>query len=434
MERYPEGGGTDFGVATDRCDHALVKKPGLLVRILIAIVLGILGGLVLPEPVVRIFITFNGLFGNFLSFIIPLIIVGLITPAISELGKGAGKWLGITAGIAYGSTIFAGLMAFAVCSTVLPRMLQEGSFQEVANPEEGLLEPFFTVEMPPVFGVMTALLISFVIGIGLTLLQTDTMHKGFVELRSIVEKVIAAIIIPFLPLYILGIFMNMTAAGQVWEVITTFIGVILLVFALTIVLLLIQYGVAGAISGRNPLKALRTMLPAYATALGTSSSAATIPVTLRQAIKAGVSRPVASFVIPLCATIHLAGSTVKIVSFSLAVMLLAGIPINVGVFIGFIFMLGITMVAAPGVPGGAIVTAAGLLTSMLGFTEPQVGLMIATYIAIDSFGTATNVTGDAAIAMVVDKLSGDELQREHFVETADGQLVSVPDDGEDRAE
>ncbi len=222
--------------------------------------------------------------------------------------------------------------------------------------------------------------------------------------------------------------MNMTAAGQVWEVVTTFAGVIVLVFALTVVLLLLQYAVAGAIAGKNPLRSLRTMLPAYATALGTSSSAATIPVTLRQAMEMGVRRPVASFVIPLCATIHLAGSTTKIVAFSLAVMFLSGTAVNVPVFIGFILMLGITMVAAPGVPGGAIMTAAGLLTSMLGFTEPQVGLMIATYIAIDSFGTATNVTGDGAIAMVVDKLSGDELHHDHFVESADGQLVNVPEE------
>ncbi|GGK56046.1 sodium:proton antiporter [Ornithinimicrobium pekingense] len=407
-----------------------MKKPGLLLRIVLAILLGIVLGLFLPEAVVRVFVTFNGLFGNFLSFIIPLIIVGLITPAISELGKGAGKWLGITAAIAYGSTIFAGLMAFLVCMLVLPRMLTEGSYDEVSNPEEALLTPYFTVEMPPVFGVMTALLVAFVVGIGLTLLRTDTLHKGFVELRSVVEMVISAVIIPFLPLYVFGIFLNMTRAGQVWDVVTTFAGVILLVFALTLGLLLLQYTVAGAITGRNPLRALRTMLPAYATALGTSSSAATIPVTLRQAVEAGVSRPVASFVVPLCATIHLAGSTTKIVSFSLAVMLLSGIEINVGIFIGFIFMLGITMVAAPGVPGGAIVTAAGLLTSMLGFTEPQVGLMIATYIAIDSFGTATNVTGDGAIAMVVDKLSGKELHREHFVETEEGDLVAVPDEGE----
>lgn len=184
---------------------------------------------------------------------------------------------------------------------------------------------------------------------------------------------------------------------------------ILLVFALTVVVILVQYLLAGAISGRNPFKALATMMPAYATALGTSSSAATIPVTLRQAILAGVTPAVASFVIPLCATIHLAGSTVKITAFSLAIMVLSGMPVDVPLMVGFVFMLGVTMVAAPGVPGGAIMTAAGLLSSMLGFTDPMVGLMIATYIAIDSFGTATNVTGDAAIAMVVDKLSAGKI-------------------------
>ena len=383
-----------------------MKKFGLLPRIGIAIVLGIVLGLILPEAVVRVFVTFNGLFSSFLGFIIPLIIVGLITPAIGELGRGAGKWLGVTAGIAYGSTVFAGLMAFLISWALLPRMLQAGEFTELTNPEEALLGPYFTVEMAPVFGVMTALVLSFVVGLGLTVLPTDGLQRGFNELRTIIETVIAKVIIPLLPVYIFGIFLNMTVAGQVAEVIATFLGVIVLVFAMTAVLLLLQYAVAGSLTGRNPLKALKTMSPAYLTALGTSSSAATIPVTLRQAIEIGVRPQVASFTVPLCATIHLAGSTLKIVSFSLAVMVLAGIEINAPIFIGFILMLGITMVAAPGVPGGAIFAASGLLSSMLGFTEPQVGLMIATYIAIDSFGTATNVTGDGAIAMVVDKLSG----------------------------
>ncbi|MFB9731729.1 dicarboxylate/amino acid:cation symporter [Ornithinimicrobium kibberense] len=383
-----------------------MRKLGLLPRIGIAIVLGIVLGLFLPEAVVRVFVTFNGLFSSFLGFIIPLIIVGLITPAIGELGRGAGKWLGVTAGIAYGSTVFAGLMAFLISWALLPRMLQAGDFTELTNPEEALLGPYFTVEMAPVFGVMTALVLSFVVGLGLTVLPTDGLQRGFNELRTIIETVIAKVIIPLLPVYIFGIFLNMTVAGQVAEVIATFLGVIVLVFAMTAVLLLLQYAVAGSMTGRNPLKALKTMSPAYLTALGTSSSAATIPVTLRQAIEIGVRPQVASFTVPLCATIHLAGSTLKIVSFSLAVMVLAGIEINAPIFIGFILMLGITMVAAPGVPGGAIFAASGLLSSMLGFTEPQVGLMIATYIAIDSFGTATNVTGDGAIAMVVDKLSG----------------------------
>ena len=215
-------------------------------------------------------------------------------------------------------------------------------------------------------------------------------------------------------------------AGEVFRVITTFLAIVLVVFALTVFILLLQYAVAGAFAKRNPLKMIRTMLPAYATALGTSSSAATIPVTLRQAIKMGVSEPVASFVIPLCATVHLAGSTLKITSFALAIMVISGIPINLGLMIGFIFMLGVTMVAAPGVPGGAIVAASGLLSSMLGFTDAQVGLMIATYIAIDSFGTATNVTGDGAIAAIVDRLSAGKLGGERTVQFDDAETGFEP--------
>lgn len=381
-------------------------RIGLLQKILIAIVLAIVCGLFFPPQLARVFVTFNGLFGNFLSFVIPLIILALITPAIAELGQGAGRWLGITAGIAYGSTIFAGALALTVAWLAFPAMLRAGASPDtLGNPEEALLTPYFTVEMPPLFGVMTALVVSFILGVGLTLVHTDALQRGFVELRQIVEAVIQSILIPLLPLYIFGIFLNMTVAGQVFRVIVTFLGVVLVVFALTVVLLLIQYSVAGVIAGRNPLRSIATMLPAYATALGTSSSAATIPVTLRQVVKMGVTPQVASFTVPLCATIHLAGSTLKITSFSVAIMILSGIPIDLGTMIGFILMLGVTMVAAPGVPGGAIMTAAGLLSTMLGFTEAQVGLMIATYIAIDSFGTATNVTGDGAIALVVDKLS-----------------------------
>ncbi|WP_168582637.1 dicarboxylate/amino acid:cation symporter [Gephyromycinifex aptenodytis] len=381
------------------------RKVGLLPKIIIAIILGIVCGLFFPEWLTRVFVTFNGLFGNFLSFVIPLIILGLIAPAISELGKGAGKWLAVTAGIAYTSTIFAGLLGFAVSMAVLPRLLANKQVGAVTNPEDALLQPYFTVEMAPVFSVMTALVLAFILGVAMTVIEGKSLQRGLIEFRAIVNIVISAIIIPLLPLYIFGVFLNMTAAGEVFNVITTFLGVIIMVFVLTVILLLIQYAVAGAIVHRNPFKMLATMLPAYATALGTSSSAATIPVTLRQAIASGVSTPVASFTIPLCATIHLAGSTMKITCFSLAVMILYGLPISTPTIIGFIFMLGITMVAAPGVPGGAIMTAAGLLSTMLGFTEPQVGLMIATYIAIDSFGTATNVTGDGAIAHIVDKIT-----------------------------
>lgn len=387
----------------------VLPRIGLLPRVLLAIALGVLLGLVSPEWLVVVFATFNGIFSAFLGFIVPVLILALVAPAIGDLGRGAGRWLALTGGIAYGSTLFGGGMALAVCLLVYPAILTPGSFTEMANPEDALTGPAFEIAMAPPFDVMAALLLAFVLGVGMTLLPKGTLHAGFVELRAIIERVVSAVIVPLLPVYIFGVFLNMTAAGEAFRVISTFLGVILLVFGLTAVLLLVQFLLAGAVAGRNPFKALVTMLPAYATALGTSSSAATIPVTLRQSIRTGVRRPIASFVIPLCATIHLAGSTVKIVAFSLAVIVLSGGTVDIPLMIGFILMLGVTMVAAPGVPGGAIVAASGLLSSMLGFTEPQVALMVATYIAIDSFGTATNVTGDGAIALIVDRIAGDRL-------------------------
>lgn len=385
---------------------ARLRKLHLLVKVLIAIVLGIGLGSVLPEFVVRVFVTFNSVFGNFLGFIIPLLIIGLITPAIDELGRGAGKWLAITAGLAYASTVLAGLFSWGTSMLVWPRLLAGTDITELADPESGLAVPFFTIDMPPMFGVMSALVFAFVVGVALTAFDAPALHQVFSDFREVINIVIRVVIVPLLPLYIFGIFLNMTFAGQVWDVITAFAGVVLVVFALTVVYLVFQFAVAGAVTHQNPFRMLRDMLPAYATALGTSSSAATIPITLPAAIRMGVSENIASFVIPLCATIHLAGSTIKITAFALAIMVMFGMPTPPALILGFILMLGISMIAAPGVPGGAIVTAAGLLASTLGFTPEQVGLMVATYIAIDSIGTATNVTGDGAIAAIVDRLAG----------------------------
>lgn len=391
------------------------RRPSLLLLIVIAIALGVVCGLFFPDWLTRIFVTFNALFGQFLSFAIPLIILGLIAPAIADLGRGAGRWLVVTAGIAYLSTLLAGFMGLSASMFVLPKVLPTSGTEGLTNPEESLLASYFTLEIPPLFGVTSAVVLAFVIGVALTIIDGNVLHRGFIEFREIVNWIISQIIIPLLPIYIFGIFLNMTQGGQVATVIATFLGVVVFVFILTWIMLLLQFLVAGAVTGRNPIRMLGTMLPAYATALGTSSSAATIPVTLRQAVKMGVNEPVAAFTVPLCATIHLAGSMIKITCFSIAVMMLFGIEINYGVMIGFISMLGIMMVAAPGVPGGAIMTAAGLLASVLGFSEAQVGLMIATYIAIDSFGTATNVTGDGAIAAIMDKIITKSRGQEELV-------------------
>ena len=222
-------------------------------------------------------------------------------------------------------------------------------------------------------------------------------------------QLIENIIVPLLPLFILGIFVSMTFSGKVFSVLSVFISIIGVIFALHILLLLLQYTIAAVLTKRNPFKLLATMMPAYFTALGTQSSAATIPVALEQTLKNGVSEKIAGFVIPLCATIHLSGSTMKITACAMALMILEGRPIDFTLFVGFIFMLGITMVAAPGVPGGAIMAAVGILQTMLGFNEEMIGLMIALYIAMDSFGTACNVTGDGAIALIIDKITKEKL-------------------------
>lgn len=382
-------------------------RISLLWQVLIAIVAGIVLGQFLPAPVARLFVTFNGLFGNFLNFIIPLIIIGLIIPAIADLGKGAGRLLLITALIAYGSTVFSGFFTYFTGEAIFPRLIaQSAQTATVDNPGEMALKPFFTVEMPAPFDIMTALLLSFCIGLGLSAIPGNTLRMAAADLRDIVTLLIEKVIIPLLPLHIFGIFLNMTISGQVASIISVFVKIIIVIFVLHILLLLIQFSLAGLIARKNPLRLLKNMLPAYATALGTQSSAATIPVTLAQTLKNGVSKNIATFVIPLCATIHLSGSTMKITACAMAIMMMAGIPIHTLDFSGFIFMLGITMVAAPGVPGGAIMAALGVLEGMLGFDETAQALMIALYIAMDSFSTACNVTGDGAIAVVVDRING----------------------------
>ena len=392
-----------------------LSAGGILVWVLAAIALSLaLGGIriggepFLPQAVGRVFATFSALFSQFLTFAIPLIIIGLVTPAIADLGRGAGRWLGITTAIAYASTLFSGFLTYVVCAALFPRLLASTSLSGVEEPGSAL-ETYFSIEMPAAVPVMTALLLSFVIGIGLSLIPRGVLRKGFIEFRAIITRLIERIIIPLLPLHIFGIFLNLTYTGEAWSVMRTLLRVVVVVLILEVVILGVQYVVAGIIGGRNPVRALVTMMPASLTALGTSSSAATIPVTLAQTRRNGVSDAVASFTVPLCATIHLAGSTSKIFSFAFAIVLTQGLSVSTAQWVGFIFMLGITMVAAPGVPGGAIMAATGLLSSMLGFDDAQVALMIATYIAMDSFGTATNVTGDGAIAIVVDRLAGGRI-------------------------
>ena len=374
-------------------------------RIIVAIILGVALGNVMTEPWIRPFATFNAIFSQFLGFLVPIIIVGLVTPAIAGIGKSAGKMLLATVGIAYADTVLCGLLSYGTGSVLFPGML-DGITTTASQASQGGAEPYFTIAIPPLLDVMSALVLSFMMGLGIAYGNADVLRKGADELMAITGKVIEKAIIPLLPPYIFGIFLDMTATGQAYSVITVFAKIIVVIFILHILILLYQFAVAGLLSKRNPLKLLWRMMPAYFTALGTSSSAATIPVTLRQTELNGVSKDVAGFTVPLCATIHMSGSVMKITACALTICMMKGMPHDPVLFTGFILLLSVMMVAAPGVPGGSIMAALAPLASVLGFGEQDQALMIALYIAMDSFATACNVTGDGAVAMVVDKIFG----------------------------
>ena len=380
-----------------------VWQMGLLPRVVIAIVLGILLGLVVNEPIVRAVLTFNDLFSQFLGFLVPLIIVGLITSAIGEIGNQAGKLLLLTVVIAFGNTVLSGLLTYTTGMLCFPSLVGHAIEAGVPAQADPLL-PYFKFQIPPILDVMSALVFSFCLGICIAYGNLPTLRSMASEFKEVIRRVIDSLLIPLLPLYIFGIFLIITYSGYVWQAMSVFVNIILIILVLHIFILLYEFVATGLIVHRNPLRLLLTMLPAYATALASSSSAATIPVTLGQARKNGVSEETADFVVPLCATIHIPGSMMKITACALAISILDGMPTDLGLFLQFILMLSVVMIAAPGVPGGAIMAALAPLADILGFDGEQQALMITIYIAMDSFGTACNVTSDGAIALMVDKI------------------------------
>ncbi|QXM05488.1 dicarboxylate/amino acid:cation symporter [Crassaminicella indica] len=381
------------------------KKMGLLPKLLLGIIFGIIIGLISKSiemyiPV-RLLSTFSGIFGNFLKFIIPCIIIGFVAPGIADLGKSAGKMLGITALFAYSSTIIAGTFAYVAGSSILSKVIKVG---ETAGKSNIDLSPYFTIEMPPIMGVMTALVLAFVLGVGMASIKGKDLKGALSDFQSIVELVIKNVIIPFIPIHVAGIMAKLTTTGEIFVTIKAFSTVFAIIIPLQIIYVLLQYIVAWMFTKKSPAVCIKNMLPAYFTAIGTQSSAATIPITMQSARKNGIAEDVVDFVVPLCATIHLAGDTITLVLLSMGVMMIAGTVPTFSMMLPFILMLGVTMVAAPGIPGGGVMAALGLLEGMLGFTGAQQTLMIALHFAQDSFGTAANVTGDGAIALIVDKL------------------------------
>ncbi len=386
-------------------------KKTLLAAVALAVVLGIVIGKIAPLWFVRIFTTFNVLFSSLLSFTIPLLILALITGAIVETDRGAGKMIIWTMALAYVSTVFAGLFTYAVSDGVFPSLItmhiSENTDTSGILPAEALA-PYFRIDFPPLMDTMSALLLSFILGFAIIKYNHHSIRSGVIELKDVVMMIINKMILPFLPLYIFGVFLKMTVSGEMTIIVNVYLKVVIVMIILFIVWLLIQFLVAGMIAKRNPFKDLATMMPACLTALASSSSAATLPVTLRCAHKMGIRRNVVDFVIPICANVHLSGASVRTIALAVATMIMFGQPYSFGLYLTFIMIFSITVLAAPGIPGGVIMAATGLIQSMLGFSDPMIALMVTLSIALDSLGTAVNVTGDAALMVIVDKVTKDE--------------------------
>ena len=381
-----------------------MKNLSLIKRIFVAIILGILIGLgcsyINLDIPIRILMTFNSIFGNLLSFLIPLIIVGFIVPGIASLGNKSGKGLFITTLISYASTFLIGILTFFIGRAVLPKFIVSASLSTGSVN----VDPYFTIDIPPMFGVMSALVFAFLLGIGISRIKNSSLLKVSEEFNHVISLTIKNVLIPLVPIYILSIFSKLSYNGEIFTTLKSFGFVYLVLFSIQGSYLVVQYVLAGTLKKENPLKLLKNMIPAYMTALGTQSSAATIPVTLNCTKENKVDQDVADFVIPLGATINLAGDTITLVLASMAVMYMKGQVPTFSIMVPFIVMLGVTMVAAPGVPGGGVMAALGLLEGMLGFGNVEKSLMIALHAAQDSFGTATNITSDGAISILVESI------------------------------
>ena len=370
-------------------------KLGLFGRVVIAILAGAVLGQFAPDVVVRIFKTFNAFFAQALKFIVPLLILALVTPAIADVGRGAGKLLVSVMGGAYLSSVAAGLFAYGLSSQVFPGWLPTGVSAAAQGGREFL--PYFSLKIPPVCDVMTALAFSFMAGI----------RKVFDDLAGIVKLTIERAVIPLLPVYIFSMILEMSAAGKVGALMGAFVKVIGTGVALSILFLVVEYSLAGLVARKNPFKCLWNMLPAYLTGFSISSSAPVIPITLEGVKKCGVRDEIADFVIPLCATVHMPGSVIKMATTVTAVAYMTGFDLTPALFANFVFMQCIAAVAAPGVATGVLMASVGLLESILGFSSAQTALLMTIYLALDGYGPACSVTADGAIALTMDRTFGE---------------------------
>jgi Na+/H+-dicarboxylate symporter len=382
-------------------------RIGLVGKLLIGIAVGILLGSFAPEPVNRTVVTASALFSMFLKFVIPLMILAFVTMGIADLSQGAGTLLCITGGLAYGSSLVSGTLAFLVAINLFPRFMTVELLHSIGDPEAGMLAPYFTIPLQPVLDVTSAVVLAFVLGLCMSALRgkelQDALYRPMHEFSVIINTVLHTAIIPLLPLYICGTFVNMTVSGQTFVILNLLWKVFLTVIVLHLSYLVVLFLAGGSISRKNPFILMKNQIPGYLSAVGTQSSAATIPVNLKCAEADGVSSEIRNFVIPLCANIHMAGSMITITCCVTATLLMYNMPITLGIIVPFIMTLGIAMVASPGAPGGSIMTALPFLPIVgIASDGAMASLLIALYITQDSFGTACNVSGDNAISVVIE--------------------------------
>ncbi|WP_312105284.1 dicarboxylate/amino acid:cation symporter [Pygmaiobacter massiliensis] len=389
------------------------NKIGLVPKLIIAIILGILIGQFLPEAICRVVVTASGIFSTFLKFIIPLMIVAYVTMGIADLSQGAGKLLIITVTIAYASTLIGGAASYIVSSNLFPHFINEGVLEQIAATSDNSLSSYFSLSIPPLLDTLSAVVLAFVIGLCLSNMRGkeigDALYNTMKDFSGIIDKVLHTAIIPLLPLYICGTFVDMTKSGKTFAILSVLWKVFLVVICMHLIYLALQFLLAGTISKKNPITLIKNQIPGYTTALGTQSSAATIPVNLQCAEADGVCEQIRNFVVPLCANIHMCGSMITITACATAVCLMNQLPISLGTVIPFIMTLGVAMVASPGAPGGSIMTALPFLYMIFGAEAgdpngPICAIMVALYITQDSFGTACNVSGDNAIGVIVNSI------------------------------
>ena len=318
----------------------------------------------------RIVVTLSSIFSTFLSFIIPLMILAYVTMGIANLKSGAGKLLLITVILAYLSTLAAGSASFLVADTLFPSFMSDGALEQIAATAGNSLESYFRPGDPPLFDTLSAVVLAFVLGLCLSTLRGktigDTLYNGMSDFSGVIDQVLHSVIIPLLPLYICGTFTQHDQVRPDLRHPGHPVEGVLVVILMHLICIFLQFLVAGAVSRKNPFRLIRNQIPGYITALGTQSSAATIPVNLQCAEKDGVSAEIRNFVVPLCANIHMAGSMITITACSTAVCLMNQIPISLATVIPFIMTLGIAMVASPGAPGGSIMTALPFLYMVFG--------------------------------------------------------------------